>query len=206
MEYTVIRRPAADWGSAGEARIEVFNWHCAYRPLSLAQLCLVEGQGLAVRMRSYEENPVSTHNSLDAAVHKDSCLEFFVDPYPEKQAGYLNFECNHLGWLFINYGPAQNRQPVGPLGLAHPPVETFSGCDEGGSYWGVAYCIPFAFFQAIYGEGEPPAGHRMRGGFFKCGDETGHSHYGSWTPIDYPFPRFHLPQFFGELVCEGPQR
>jgi hypothetical protein len=42
----------------------------------------------------------------------------------------------------------------------------------------------------------------MRGGFFKCGNDTGHPHYGSWQKIENPTPRFHLPQYFGELEFE----
>jgi hypothetical protein len=102
MPYHILRVQREDAGEAAfayaeTARIDRFNWNCAYQPLSLAQLCYLPKQGLAVRLWSYEENPVSTHEGDDAPVHLDSCLEFFVNPFPEASNWYLNFECNHIG-------------------------------------------------------------------------------------------------------------
>ena len=37
---------------------------------------------------------------------------------------------------------------------------------------------------------------------FKCGDETAHPHFGSWSPIVWPEPQFHLSQFFGTFVLQ----
>ena len=44
------------------------------------------------------------------------------------------------------------------------------------------------------------AGHKMRGDFYKCGDKTAQKHYGSFTPIDWPTPNFHRPEFFADMV------
>ena len=37
---------------------------------------------------------------------------------------------------------------------------------------------------------------------YKCGDKLQTPHFLSWAPIDLPKPKFHCPEFFGELVFE----
>ena len=38
--------------------------------------------------------------------------------------------------------------------------------------------------------------------FYKCGDETLHPHFGCWNPVVAEEPNFHLPEFFGTLLCK----
>jgi hypothetical protein len=38
--------------------------------------------------------------------------------------------------------------------------------------------------------------------FYKCADQTSHPHWLTWASVDYPQPKFHLPEFFGRLVFE----
>jgi len=45
-------------------------------------------------------------------------------------------------------------------------------------------------------------GKTMRANFYKCGDKLQTPHFLSWAPIDLPKPKFHCPEFFGELVFE----
>ncbi|MEG1108691.1 MAG: carbohydrate-binding family 9-like protein [Oscillospiraceae bacterium] len=204
QSYTIMRQQGKPrWDAVPGAQIDRFNWNCKYQPLSRAQLLLLDDRALAVRLLSYEENPVSKCECLDGPVYKDSCIEFFVNAFPEKSDCYLNFECNHTGHLFINYGGEidwHQRKKTSALGLSHPSVECFSGSDPRGDYWGVSFEIPLSFFERVYGEKWSP--HEMRGNFFKCGDDTPHPHFGSWTEITYPRPNFHLPEFFGKLVFE----
>lgn len=35
-----------------------------------------------------------------------------------------------------------------------------------------------------------------KAGFYKCGDETGRPHYGSWQKVETDAPDFHRPEFF----------
>jgi len=39
----------------------------------------------------------------------------------------------------------------------------------------------------------------FRGNFFKCGDETSHPHWASWSPISEEL-NFHRPETFGSIV------
>lgn len=206
LTYTVKRQQGEpDWSAAPVALLDCNNWNWPYAPLSKAQVVLLDNGEMAVRLWSYEEGPVSHCTVNDGFVYKDSCIEFFVDPYPEKSDIYLNFESNHIGALFINYGEETDwhfRHKTTELGLVHPEVSCFSGQDADGGYWGVTYKIPPVFWKTIYGTSDLPSGHKMIGSFFKCGDETARPHFCSWNKIEFERPNFHLPQFFGTLVIE----
>ena len=45
-------------------------------------------------------------------------------------------------------------------------------------------------------------GKTMRANFYKCGDLLQTPHFLSWAPIDLPQPKFHCPEFFGEVTFE----
>jgi hypothetical protein len=49
---------------------------------------------------------------------------------------------------------------------------------------------------------QPKSGVRWKANFYKCADKTSHPHWLTWSPVDYPTPKFHLPQFFGTLEFE----
>jgi hypothetical protein len=48
----------------------------------------------------------------------------------------------------------------------------------------------------------PVKGKKMRGNFYKCGDELSVPHFVSWTKINTPNPSFHVPECFGGLEFE----
>jgi hypothetical protein len=131
-------------------------------------------------------------------VYKDSCVEFFVDMFPEKRLGYVNFEMNAAGTLLAQFGPDRNhRQPLWPEDLAMTDV--IHG--QAGDSWHVEYGVPLAFFRKLYGDDIRP-GHRAAANFYKCGDDTPVPHYGAWSPVGTPAPDFHRPEFFGEILFE----
>ena len=49
---------------------------------------------------------------------------------------------------------------------------------------------------------KPGTGVSWRANFYKCADKTSHPHWLTWAEIDYPNPKFHLPDFFGRLDFE----
>ncbi len=60
--------------------------------------------------------------------------------------------------------------------------------------------IPFNIIKAVYGNDVLAPGDKISAAFYKCGDNTGRPHYGSWKAIAAESPDFHRPEFFGELV------
>lgn len=140
----------------------------------------------------------------DGRVWEDACVEFFLSP--ESNDFYYNFECNCATKLLLHGGPAGGERPTASeevlksvkrwSSLGTEPFEERVGeCT-----WEVALVIPAsAIFRH---EIETFNGKTMRANFYKCGDKLQTPHFLSWAPIDLPKPKFHCPEFFGEVVFE----
>jgi hypothetical protein len=140
----------------------------------------------------------------DGRVWEDACVEFFLSP--EGNDFYYNFECNCATKLLLHGGPAGGERPTASeevlksvkrwssLG-AEPFEERVGECT-----WEVALVIPAS---AIFRHDITDLnGKTMRANFYKCGDKLQTPHFLSWAPIDLPKPKFHCPEFFGELMFE----
>lgn len=195
MTYHIqVMKEEVDWNCIQSLEITNYPWGQAYMPRTYAALYRVEGKGFYLRMRCEEENPRAIYSEANEPVYKDSCMEFFANYYPEDEAsGYINFEMNSNGAVLCEYGHPGDRFYLKDKGFDVPiPVVT-----RGEGYWEIALMIPDTFVTAVYGKSE--IGSMIKGNFYKCGDDTHTPHYGSWNPIDHPFPAFHKPEFFGEL-------
>lgn len=190
-----------DWNKVDELRIDKFCWDYDFKPLSKAKICMVKNKGIYVKMWSYEDNPKSVHSKNDEMVCEDSCLEFFFNAVPEKSDIYINFEVNHLGTMLAMYGSFRgDRKFLSELNVEYPQVTAFSGSDSLGAFWGIEYLISFDLINTVYNETEYTDKHIIKAGLYKCGDETGRTHYGSWQVIHTEQPDFHRPEFFGDLT------
>jgi hypothetical protein len=141
-------------------------------------------------------------------VWKDSCVEFFVQPKPDK--GYFNFEFNCGGAFLCCYITDPARAPGGFKDFVRVPASVAAQirCEatlprivdpelDQPVNWSLQFYIPFAMLEEFVGPIGPVPGQAWRGNFFKCGDETSHPHWASWAPVDEL--NFHRPQCFGTL-------
>lgn len=179
--------------------IDQYPWSKAYKPEATAKLCYIKNKGFNVQMTCYEQEPLARFKKPNEPVYKDSCLEFFINFYPEDaQAGYVNFEINSLGTMLCQYGKAGGKERIFLLdkGLTPPKVKTrvTQRC------WQVEFFIEIELIKSLYGKNNFKKGHILEGNFYKCGDETAIPHYGTWSPINYDFPSFHRPEQFGKFV------
>lgn len=145
------------------------------------------------------------HTTFGSEVYKDSCVEFFLNPFPESSDEYVNMEFNALGVMLIGIGKDgddskryyfKEREVEGfetISSIKHPVIG-----DHGSASWTLHVKIPKSFFETRYGR--PFKAKSTIANFNKCGDETEFEHYGSWNEISSPTPNFHLPQYFGELI------
>ncbi|WMJ21795.1 carbohydrate-binding family 9-like protein [Paludicola sp. MB14-C6] len=182
------------------AEINVYNWGCEYRPYAQGKLCFIKDQGFVVELLCKESNPRAVYVEQNTSVCKDSCLEFFANFKPLKEGtGYINFECNANGSLLCCYGSCvEIRNTVIELGAEHPKAEVFQTESE----WGYRVFIPLSLIETIYGEANFKVGDHIKGNFFKCGDDTEHPHYGSYTKIEFSYPSFHRPEFFADMIIK----
>ena len=196
--------PRAPWAALTPLTVGHYLWlDNSYRPAVEARLGWSPAF-LYVRFRVGEKRVRVRYMEFQDPVYKDSCVEFFIDAFPEKRLGYINFETNAAGTLLAAFGPDRSsRRPLWPEDLAgFEAVSSIPGPvdgEHGADTWKLEYRVPLALFRKIYDE-EIGAGHRARANFYKCGDETEVPHYGAWSPVGTPAPDFHRPEFFGEIV------
>lgn len=152
------------------------------------------------------------HTAFQAPVCQDSCVEFFVQPNPDK--GYFNFEFNCGGALLASYITDHRRtadgfagwQPLTPeeggriavQSTLAPVVEPEISAPR---TWQLAFRIPLDVMSPYTGPLCVAAGDVWRANFYKCGDATSHPHWAAWHPVDAL--NFHLPHCFGRLRFES---
>ena len=152
-------------------------------------------EGLQVLMCAFESEIQTEAKEFNGEVFKDSCLEFFVMPFPKEDKRYLNFEVNAAGVALIGFGSDRFDRECLP---EMPEGVNITASRHRGGWWAVRYTVPNSLLQKLYGR-TLKAGDVMKGNFYKC-DESIHPHFGSWAPIVHFCPEFHRPEWFGELT------
>ena len=188
-----------EWNS-----IDCVNWkEYPYQP-SVKFRAAHTGDAILLHYQVTEASVRAVAATDDGRVWEDACVEFFLSP--EGNDFYYNFECNCATKLLLHGGPAGGERPTASeevlksvkrwSSLGTEPFEERVGeCT-----WEVALVIPAsAIFRH---EIDSLNGKTMRANFYKCGDKLQTPHYLSWSPIDLPKPKFHCPEFFGEVVFE----
>ena len=188
-----------EWNS-----IDCVNWkEYPYQP-SVKFRAAHTGDAILLHYQVTEASVRAVAATDDGRVWEDACVEFFLSP--EGNDFYYNFECNCATKLLLHGGPAGGERPTASeevlksvkrwASLGTEPFEERVGeCT-----WEVALVIPTsAIFRH---EIDSLSGKTMRANFYKCGDKLQTPHFLSWSPIDLPRPKFHCPEFFGELNFE----
>lgn len=85
--------------------ITKYPWGGIFCPEAFAEAKLT-GSGLKFRLWCCEKHPRVTMTKPNSLVCLDSCLEVFLNPYPDFTRDYLNFEMNAAGTLLLQKGRA----------------------------------------------------------------------------------------------------
>jgi hypothetical protein len=208
---TPIPGEDAVWHQAGSLHIDHFRPEGSdHRPETEVRL-LYTDTGLFGLFRVRDRYVRCVHTGFNAPVYRDSCVEFFVQPKPDK--GYFNFEFNCGGSLLCSYITNHERTAEGfreytPLReaelseviIAHSLPEVVEPEISGPITWSISFFIPFALIGKYAGPPGLIRGQQWRANLFKCGDDTSHPHWASSMPL--PEKNFHLPDCFGTIVFE----
>ena len=187
--------------SLPKAYIDHYVWGDEYTPTSYAQLGLLEGEGIYLKLTSFEKNPVATGTEYGHKVHLDSCLEFFVS-FDNTSNIYMNFEANCLG-AFVMTARKSRTEDVHHAHEIEGVVLPTVIAEVGKESWSVETLFTFDTINKMFGkEIEFNKGYTFKGNFYKCGDETPIPHYGMWSPVNLPNPDFHQSGFFADLIIE----
>ena len=192
------------WNLIESLEIKDYLWmENKYRPVVLVKVCYTENY-IYVRFLVTEQKVKVVYKNYGDPVYKDSCVEFFINPFPDKSQDYINIEVNAIGTLLIGAGKDRDRTPfkkedLKDLQIVSSLDSSVAGTIESGS-WALHMKLPIGLFENYYGQKFVKG--RAIGNFYKCGDETEIEHYGVWNHIDNPEPDFHLPRYFGKLIFE----
>ena len=185
--------------------IDKLNWNAfTYQPEVSFRIGHSE-EMLYLKFYVSEAHILAQHSQPNTATHRDSCVEFFIDP--DQSGGYYNFEFNCIGTTHLAYGPnRQKRSFVDPdqildqvftaSTLGTTPFEEKSGAFQ----WEMVVALPASLF--VHHPDLNFKALQSKANFYKCGDDTSLPHYLSWNEINSPKPDFHRPEFFGSLLFE----
>ncbi len=184
-----------DWDAVPEEKLEFSNWNPGYYFNTYFKMCFRKNDGVYVRMRTDETEPVAIHTNRDEPVWQDSCMEFFVCAL-EGRDEYINFEINSVGAYLTEYGKGKtDRVYLKTLTDKEPSVSTQVNPDG----WGLELYIPCSLISEAYSAQFNAGACEIKGNFYKCGDETGHRHYDSYTKMTTLPPGFHNPHCFADI-------
>lgn len=151
----------------------------------------------------------SMHTEYLSPVYKDSCVEFFVKP--KQNRGYFNFEFNCGGALLCSYIVDPTRTAEGfrdfvklseedgkQVKIGHSMFEIVEPEITAQVTWFLEFFVPFSLLEKYVGLLGKVSGQSWYANFYKCGDETSHPHWASWTPL--PEKNFHAPDSFGRIT------
>jgi hypothetical protein len=159
---------------------------------------------LCFRVQDHYVKAITTQTN--GPVWRDSCVEFFFSPNPEKPETYFNIETNCCGVLLAQHhiGPRKNSrcldaadcQKIQMASSASGPIrqEIIKSLT-----WTVEYALPLKILTRYAAYEKPAPGVVWRGNFYKCADDTSHPHWLMWSPALTEAPDFHRPEYFGVL-------
>jgi len=142
-------------------------------------------------------------------VFQDSCVEFFFIPDNLGGTEYFNLEMNCGGTMLFHHQDFKKKgsinitkDDINQMNVAHSMPRLVKKEIQEATTWYLEYSIPFSILANYYQLQAPKSGSVWKANFYKCADKTSHPHWLTWSEVDHPTPRFHLPEFFGTLVFE----
>ena len=183
-------------------------WGTDNEMICYGQMGYLPGQEWVVKLTACEEEPRATYTQNDEPVYKDSALEAFFQIDPEQNNGYINLELNSAGVLRAQFGETRDERTFFTDEQMKQceilcDKKQMEGTTATQSVWWVQIALPFAVIENFYGEGSSKnlkEGTTLRCNFFKLSESSEAEHYASYSPIHYPTPNFHMPEFFADAV------
>jgi hypothetical protein len=200
---------APEWAAAETLDITHFRPESSdHQPRTCARL-LYEPRGIHGIFQVHDRYVRCLRTQYHSEVWKDSCVEFFAQPKPDR--GYFNFEFNCGGAFLCSYIVNPEPAPEGFKEFTKVPAALGQTIQARSSLpgrtdpeitqpldWTLRFFIPFALFEHYVGPLGQVAGQVWRANCYKCADESSHPHWGAWSPVDQL--NFHLPRCFGQMA------
>lgn len=196
-DFDASKLPAA-FAELNDAEVAEFPWLAQYPDRFETHFRMgYNSENLFVLMYAVESPVQSKENEFGGCQCRDSCMEFFVKPFPERDDRYLNIEINPLAVPHVGLGESRRDRHVYKNAIPGMTINSVIG-DNG--VWAICYNVPASFVKEIYGD-FPKTGDMLSANFYKCSEDI-HPHFGVWSSVEAPRPDFHRPEYFGDIVLE----
>ncbi|OGV35381.1 MAG: hypothetical protein A2020_06515 [Lentisphaerae bacterium GWF2_45_14] len=196
------------WEKANVVDVDVFRPESSdHRPEVKAKL-LYGDKGIYGLFSVRDQYVRCVNTTYQSSVCKDSCVEFFFKPHTGK--GYFNLECNCGGSFLCYYIEDHRRTSKGLEKMTKLTVDDAAGIKIYHSMpelvepeikektdWTVGFFFSFSLIEKYSGPLGDLKGKEWHANFYKCGDNTSHPHWASWSPVSTL--NFHLPDCFGAI-------
>lgn len=177
-----------------------------HKPRVRAKL-LYDEEFLHVIFRVQDRYVRSVVTAAQGSVCTDSCVEFFFTPGSDVREGYFNIEVNCGGTVLFMH--QKNRgvecrplaaSDIADLAISHTMPAVVEPEIQEPVEWSVQYRVPYSVLSRHTPVTSPGPGVIWRANLYKCADNTSHPHWLTWSPVAWPQPDFHRPEYFGTLV------
>jgi len=173
---------------------------------------MYDDAGIYVRFDVQDKFVLSKYTQYQDPVCRDSCVEFFVRPRPDR--GYFNFEINCGGTMLLYYIEDATPTPqvfakwrevtaqdARSVRIEHTMPKQVVPELTDPTNWQLGLFVPYSLFETYMGPIPHGAGATWRGNFYKCADGCSHPHWACWAEIGEPL-NFHKPERFAPLRFE----
>ncbi|MEI3797169.1 MULTISPECIES: carbohydrate-binding family 9-like protein [Chitinophaga] len=155
----------------------------------------------AILLKYYvKESHLLAAASTNGDIHKDSCVEFFVAC--DDGGNYYNLEFNCIGWCKAGFGSSRENRaplPVTATDLITTATHIISAVEHGrrSFVWELTVIIPAVVFS--YHNITTLTAMKVKGNFYKCGDEMPAPHFLTWNDVKAAMPDFHRREDFADI-------
>ncbi|WP_236975854.1 carbohydrate-binding family 9-like protein [Membranihabitans maritimus] len=201
----------ADWDKPVWKRIPIIKLKNymgkvpSFRPKTEAKV-MYDKENIYVIFRVRDKFVRSVVREYNGNVSGDSCVEFFFAPDANAPEKYFNLEINAGGtpliffvskpWTdFVKLDPVD----IAKIEIAHSMPEVVDPEITDSVTWTIEYRIPIAILEKYSPVTTPESGVIWKANFYKTASKSTNPHWITWSPVEYPKPNFHLPQYFGKL-------
>lgn len=155
----------------------------------------------AILLKYYvKESHLLAAASTNGDIHKDSCVEFFVAC--DDAGNYYNLEFNCIGWCKAGFGSSRENRaplPVTATDLITTATHITSSVENGRRLfvWELTVIIPAVVFS--FHNIATLTAMKVKGNFYKCGDEMPAPHFLTWNNVKAAMPDFHRREDFADI-------
>lgn len=178
------------------------QWNSTNAPRTTGRMGYIAEEGIVVKMKCEENNPLTTKTQNMEMVCLDSAMEAFFSftdkaQVPTMESLYFNFEINSNGALYVKSGYGRpNRVELLPAEMTLVAPKAWVEEDA----WYMEITVPNQLLQRFLGKPILLAGDVFYCNFYKVKQTPKNPHYMSYNYIESDKPNFHMPPCFAKAT------